>query len=154
MLVDGDWGHSELASLFAVQGEVGLADLLLDATADSVEEALLSAVRPTGVPRLEILPLGRESADLGRLLDSAWTESLLKCLHRAYTRVIVDFPPVGTREEARAIGRLAAGTLLVVRAGKTDRSAVRRCRAWLDSACRGGVLGCVLNGMVDTQNFD
>ncbi len=154
LLIDGDFGHAGLASLFAVQDEPGLADLLLEARSGSIEEALLSAVRPSGVPRLEILPFGRESAHLGQLLASEWMEPFLEYLPRAYSRVLVDFPPVTTPEDAQAMGRIADRTLVVVRAGKTDRKAVRQCLAWLDAARRGNVLGCVLNAASDAENVD
>ncbi|HEQ60561.1 MAG TPA: capsular biosynthesis protein [Firmicutes bacterium] len=147
LLMDADAGSPALASRFALPGEPGLSEILSGPAGGSIEEALLSAVRPSGVPRLDVLPFGGEAVPLAQLLASEWMQPLWEYLKRAYTRVILDLPPVATREDARAMSRVADGLLMVVRAGATDRRPVRRRLAWLASVRRESVVGCVLNGV-------
>lgn len=154
LLIDADAGRPALASRFALPGEPGLSEILSGVAGGSIEEALVSAVRPSGVPRLDVLPFGGEAVPLAQLLASEWMQPLWEYLKRAYTRVILDLPPVATSEDAQAMRRMADGLLMVVRAGSTDRRAVQRRLAWLASARGESVVGCVLNAVEGSGNVE
>jgi Mrp family chromosome partitioning ATPase len=71
-------------------------------------------------------------------------QALLEHLEGEYDAVTFDAPPLNVVTDAAVLGARTDGVVLVVRAGVTDRAAVRYAFEQL-SAVRARVLGCVLN---------
>jgi Mrp family chromosome partitioning ATPase len=68
----------------------------------------------------------------------------MQLLGRVYDRLVIDSPPVLGAAETSALASRADGTLLVVRAGQTDRDAAREALYQLETV-GATVIGGVLN---------
>jgi Mrp family chromosome partitioning ATPase len=128
-----------LASLFGVQAEPGLADVLVGGAA--LDEALF----PVPDRRLFLLPAGEAATRSTELLASSMMQRVMDTLRARFNRVVVDTPPM-TLADTHVLARLADGVIVVVRAGVTPRPAIERAIAGLD---RQRLLGLVLNEVDD-----
>jgi capsular exopolysaccharide synthesis family protein len=96
-----------------VRGEVGLSNLLAGAA------QLGEAIQETDDPRLKIVLAGPLPPNPAELLAGSKLVSLLTVAAESYDQVIIDGPPVLGIADAPILANAAAGTLLVVEAGKT-----------------------------------
>jgi capsular exopolysaccharide synthesis family protein len=143
LLVDADLRKARLHKIFKTTEGRGLADLLLD---NEVEEpALLDYIRSTEVPGLSLLARGSQALEAAsQYFFSRKISWLLRTLQREFDAVLIDSAPALSLPDARLLGRLSDGVVLVVRAGATHRKAVLTLRRQF--ACDGiPVLGTILN---------
>jgi capsular exopolysaccharide synthesis family protein len=143
LLIDGDLRRSRLHRLYGVDNSRGLSDLLRAAGAprDMSSRVL---IRETKVPHLYLLPSGSGGAAVSRLFHSARARELLQGLGREFDAVVIDAPPLMHIADARLLGRLADGVILVFRSGVTTREvalAARQC--FIEDGTP--VLGTILN---------
>jgi capsular exopolysaccharide synthesis family protein len=143
LLVDADFRRPTLHRVFDRPNAWGLISLLKERTlVDSYPDQSLA--RETEVPGLYLLTAGPGSEDAHHLL---YSERLLQLLHRLRQQfgvVLIDSPPMLQIADARVLGRLADGVVLVVRAGKTDKnSAQAAAQFFMEDGI--AVLGTVLN---------
>lgn len=143
-LVDGDLRMPRVADYFAIEGGVGLTDVLAGRLPAS------EALQRWGHGALFLLPAGTIPPNPAELLGSAAMSSLLADLRVAFDIVIIDAPPVLLVTDAAVLAGRANGALLVVAAGKTTTP---RLRAAIDSIRKVGatVLGTVVT-MLPTAN--
>jgi capsular exopolysaccharide synthesis family protein len=122
LLVDWDLRHPRLHEVFGVEQGHGLTDLLAN---DSAIEDLPqeSFIRCTLVPGLFLLTAGDASRFAPRLLHSKRAARLVNRLRKDFSTVVIDSPPVLQFSDARVVGKLSDGVLLVLRSGKTTRDA-------------------------------
>jgi len=143
LVVDCDLHRPRLDALFGVSNAWGMNNLLHDTF--PVEEYPLEAL---GVPcsnGLFVLPSGPRCEGTSDLLYSARLPKLLARLQREFDVILIDTPPLLEIPDARMLGRLTDGVILVVRAGQTSTEAVSLCTERLRED--GTVLlGTVLNG--------
>ena len=99
---------------------------------------------PAGVDRLLVLPVGKASEQTKNLLHSPKLVELLKTFEEDYDIVLIDTAPALHMRDARLLGSLADGVVLIVRAGHTSRDAAS---AVIDKFRQDGtpVLGVILN---------
>ena len=143
LLVDGDLRRPRLHKVFGIPNSWGLSDLLWrDTPLETTPIAQL--VRPTEVSWLCLLPAGSCAVPPTNLFYSPRMSRLMTRLRREFDMILIDAPPMIHLADARVLGRLADGVILVVRAGQTTtesaRSAIQRFAE--DGTC---VLGTVLN---------
>ena len=142
LLVDCDLWRARLHIVFGVAREPGLTDVLQGRCESS------AAVRATSLPGLSLLPSGTPHENPSDLLTSEALRRLLQRLAADHDTVIIDTPPVLALTDAAILGTAAGagsgGVLLVVRAGRTDRTAVEQALRQLDGA-GAYVVGAVLN---------
>jgi exopolysaccharide/PEP-CTERM locus tyrosine autokinase len=121
LLVDGDVAKPHVSRVFGVQNEPGLLDVVADPTLD-----LGSVILATDVPKLSILPAGRQSNNATELLASARMRQIMQDLPRLHRfgLVMVDSPPILLTSEARVLATLAGQVVLVVKANQTPQQAV------------------------------
>ncbi|MGC3996841.1 MAG: polysaccharide biosynthesis tyrosine autokinase [Anaeromyxobacter sp.] len=124
VLVDGDMRRGRLHRYFQRDRSPGLSEVLAgELTADE-------AIRPTGVPRLDLLPTGRVPPNPAELLAGDRFRLLLAELSVRYDLVVVDTPPVLAVTDPALVARAAGVSLLVLRAGRHParevEAAVRR----------------------------
>ncbi len=147
LVIDGDLRHSRLHRVFGVSNNWGLTDVLCaDTPLETV--ALEHLVCWTKIAGLAVLP-GGSSNDVSpsKLFYSPRMSSLLARLRSEFDMVMIDAPPMIHLADARVLGRLADGVILVVRAGQTTtESALLAAQRFAEDGTR--VLGTVLN------NFD
>ena len=116
LIIDGDLRRPRLSSIFSVQDEIGLADLLKPGRNTVAVE---SAIKESAYPNLFILPSGEAPTDLPRLLHSPRLEEILTGLRKQYDFILLDSPPMMALTDARLLSRNTDGVILVCRAGRT-----------------------------------
>ena len=108
------------------------------------ETGLLGILRETEVPNLFVLPAGPPVAGATNLLYSPRLKECLGQFMTQFDMILIDTPPMLTIPDARVMGRLADGVVLVVRAAKTTRDAALASRARLrEDGVR--VIGTIMN---------
>jgi protein-tyrosine kinase len=139
LLIDADLTQRSLTHQLGLSGARGLTDLLMDPPA-GVGEVL----GRTNVPKLRVIAAGTPSPDTTELLASDQMESLMADLASHYDDRIVlfDCPPLLAASQAQVLTQLAGQVLMVVREGKTPRSAIDEALDLLDE---DQVVGMVLN---------
>lgn len=141
LLIDGDMRRPRLHNIFGVANTCGLRDIL-----DSNE--LIEKVAARAIVKTEsglcVITSGIPSANISTLLYSARLTSLLQYLQQKFDAVLIDTPPMLHMPDARVLGRLADGVVLVIRSGKTTRDAAQHAtqRFFKDGT---PVLGTILN---------
>lgn len=144
LLLDADLRKPHLHKIFNLPNAWGLSNLLRERISlkDSPIEAL---VKPTDIENLYLLPSGPGTVSIANLLYSNRMAELLERLRGEFDTVIIDTPPMLYLSDARVLGRLAEGAILVLRAGKTTRDAAMLAKQRL-SDDGINILGTVLNG--------
>ena len=98
----------------------------------------------TGYQRLSLLPAGSPAPSISSLLHSPRAVEFLEGLRQEFHTVIIDTPPMLNMPDARVLGRLADGVILVVRSAQTTREAAAAAAQRLtEDGTR--VLGTILN---------
>jgi protein-tyrosine kinase len=122
VLVDGDAIKPEISRRFGMKNEPGLLDLLDDPT-----RPVESLIYPTDVPRLSMLPAGRQSDSSGELIASGRLREVCQSLVDKFPKRIVlfDSSPILVTSEARVLAAVAGQVVLVVKAGFTPQQAVK-----------------------------
>ena len=143
LLIDGDLRRPRLHEVFGVSNDWGLGDVLRESIAlETIPITRL--VCKTKISGLYLLPGGRDTMTPSTLLYSPRMSGLLSCVRREFDMVLVDAPPVIHLADARVLGRLADGIILVIRAGQTTpESAMFACQRFAEDGTR--VLGTILN---------
>ena len=161
LLVDCDIRRPKLHGLFKMSRAPGLLDLLTpahsapqvgvrtsgfedDSHAGDLTDPLNAVLRPTQIRGLTLLTCGTMPTNPTNLLSGVRMRVLLQELVQRFDIVILDTPPVLATADARILGALSDGVLLVVRAGQTERLAAQRAQNQLKQA-GARVLGVVLN---------
>ena len=139
LLVDADAPKPRLSHALKIEGKPGLLDVLSDPKRN-VQDCILA----TDVPRLHVLPVGRQSERATELLASARMGEIVAQLAGLYRRGIVlfDSPPILLTNESRSLGAMLGQIVLVVRAGLTPQQAVKDAIAILGDGRR---ISLVLN---------
>jgi polysaccharide biosynthesis transport protein len=143
LLVDGDLRSPKLHEVFQLSNSWGLCDVLR--SSNPIDKCgLLQIVRHTDVPGLDLLSSGTTRESPSQLLYSPRVAELLRRMGEEYDLVLVDSPPMMQLADARVLGRIADGVVLVIRSGHTTlglaQLAVQR---FAEDGTR--VLGTVLN---------
>jgi len=143
LLIDGDLRRPRLHKVFGVGNNWGLSDVLRgDGSLENVNISHL--VRETGLSGLCLLPGGSCGVTPSNLFYSPRMSTLLNRLRTEYDMVVIDVPPMIHLADARVLGHLADGVVLVIRAGQTTtESALFACQRFAEDGTR--VLGTILN---------
>lgn len=145
LLVDCDMRRPRLQRLFGVGRERGVTTALLNPS------TLDSAIVPTEVPNLSVLPLGPIPPNPSELLHSDAFSRLLDTLSERFDRVVLDSPPIAPVTDATILSTKVDGTLVVVRAFQTKREVARRAVQSIRSV-GGRIVGAVLNAVDLTRS--
>jgi capsular exopolysaccharide synthesis family protein len=141
LLIDGDLRKPRLHEIFNVANDWGLSDLL-DGTRPP--EGLEAMVIGTCYRDLYLLPAGSVASSISNLLNSPRVVELLQQMRQQFDMVIIDTPPMLQMPDARVLGKLADGVILVVRSARTAKETVVAAGQRLaEDGTR--VLGTVLN---------
>lgn len=138
LLVDCDLRRARAHNLFNLGREPGLTQMLIGA-ADAAK-----AIRTTDVEGLYVLPAGALPPNPAELLGSREMQELVERLKGEFELVIFDTAPVLVAADAAVLAKQVDGTVLVVRAGATDRGASQQALHQL-RLVGARVLGAVLN---------
>ena len=122
LLVDADFAKPSVLSTLGLSGKDGFMDALADPSI-SIEDLII----PTDVSNLSVLPAGNQtSRDSEYLSSDRMAEVLDKLTANAPHRIIIfDSPPVLAASPAAVICAQVGQTVVVVRADKTNETALR-----------------------------
>jgi exopolysaccharide/PEP-CTERM locus tyrosine autokinase len=139
VLVDADVAKPHISSLFGLEKEPGLIDLLTDSSRDPKEFLLR-----TNVPGLRLLPAGRHDEHATELLASRRMAAVVESLSKTFPDrlVIFDSPPLMVTSEARVLASAMGQIVLVIRSGVTPQKSLI---ASLDSLDHDKAISIVLN---------
>lgn len=143
LLIDADLRSPRLHKILKVTNHWGLADILQEAL--EVEQySLEELVKPTQITNLALVPSGSQAINPGRLFHSNRLARLITRLRREFDYIIIDTPPVLDFADARFLGRVSDGVMMVLRSGSTDRTrAIAACQRVIEDGLV--LLGTVLN---------
>ena len=142
LIIDGDLRRPKIHKIFNLENEAGLTDLLEQSSVERSE--VRKYVRHTSMEGLDVVTSGPPVPGATNLLYSPSLEMILSTFRDEYDLVLVDTPPMLQMTDARVIGRLADAIILIVRAGRTTRDALRAMSERLDEdGCK--TLGTILN---------
>jgi succinoglycan biosynthesis transport protein ExoP len=143
LLIEGDLRRPRLNKVFGVGNNWGLSDVLRgDGPLENVSVSHL--VRETEVAGLYLLPGGSCGVTPSNLFYSPRMATLLKRLREEFDMILMDAPPMIHLADARVLGHLSDGVVLVIRAGQTTtESALSACQRFAEDGTR--VLGTILN---------
>jgi succinoglycan biosynthesis transport protein ExoP len=161
LLVDCDIRRPKLHGVFKTPRSPGLLELLSPsnttpyagvrgssheshASNGDSDDMLTAVLRPTPIRGLTLLTCGAMPTNPTNLLSGVRMRALLQELVQRFDLVILDTPPVLATADARILGGISDGVLLVVRAGQTERLAAQRAQHQLHQA-GARLLGVVLN---------
>ncbi len=137
LLIDADMRRSTIHRWLGLDREKGLSSVL----SNGLE--LDGAVVRLQSPPLAVLPAGPHPDRPAELLESAAMRRLLALLKTQYDVIIIDAPPILPVTDPGILGAQSDGVLLVVRAGKTQRTVVKQAMALLKHS-KAKLLGSVL----------
>jgi succinoglycan biosynthesis transport protein ExoP len=138
LLIDADMRRARLHTLFSLDRLPGLTEVL--ARQSTLEEV----IRPTAVDGLHLLPAGTLVPNVSELLGSERMTALMAELSARYDLLVVDTPPVLAAADAEILAVQTDATLVVVRAGQTERQSAQYAVQQL-RAVGARVVGAVLN---------
>ena len=143
LLIDADLRKPRQHEIFQIPNERGLSSLLMERPLPP--ERLEGIIQETKIPGLFVLPSGPSTQAAANLLYSANLPELLAKFRKEFDMVIIDTPPMLQMPDARVMGRIADGVLLVFRAGQTTRdAAIAAGQRFSEDETR--VVGTILNG--------
>lgn len=138
LIVDSDLRRPRLHRTFRVPNDVGLS------LAITGNVPLEECIHETDIDNVYVLPSGPIPPNPSELLQSERFRDLLRELSSKFDRVIFDSPPILPVTDAAVISQAVDGTVIVARAFRTNRIAVRQAvKQLLD--VNGGIVGLVLN---------
>jgi capsular exopolysaccharide synthesis family protein len=140
LLVDADLRLPIQHRIWELYNRQGLSHVIVDRV------DLKSAIQEV-MPNLDVLSAGVIPPNPIAILDSQRMESLIKEFANSYDFVIVDSPPLNVAPDARTLGRMVDGVLLVVRPRVLDTASANVAKQVLQESGTN-VLGIVVNGII------
>jgi capsular exopolysaccharide synthesis family protein len=141
LLIDADLRRPGIEKLFGFRSRGGLSTLITGG--DKFEDVVVPF---TDVPNLWILPAGLIPPQPAELLGSTVMKDLIARCRTDFDHVVIDTPPCLSVTDAVLLSPEADRVILVARAGKTTKIALRRaCDLLLQVNAR--VMGIVLNAL-------
>jgi capsular exopolysaccharide synthesis family protein len=122
LLIDADLRKPRLHNIFDVSNEHGLTDVLKAPGPLNGNDGVISE---TIYPGVFVMPAGPADIAVHNMLYSPRLPELIARYRKEFDAVIIDTPPMLNMSDARVLGRLSDGVIVVVRAGKTTRDTVQ-----------------------------
>ena len=136
LLIDADLRRPSIHGLFGIPNDDGLTDVL-----GSDHERKVFTQQVSG--SLSVVTSGRPDTNQMAHLTSARMKQLLHEAMEVHDWVVIDTPPVALLPDAKLLGAMVDGALLVVRSGVTPYPIVRSA---IQAIGAERILGTVLNG--------
>jgi polysaccharide biosynthesis transport protein len=147
LLIDGDMRKPRIHALFGFDNDKGLSGMLQGSSQSRErlsDREIVALCRATPIPGCFVLPSGPSDGGSTNLLHSKHLPGYLRTFSELFDMVLLDSPPMLAIPDARLLGKLAGGVVLVVRAQSTTRDAAIAARMRLEE---DGIeiLGTILN---------
>jgi capsular exopolysaccharide synthesis family protein len=144
LLIDAETRRGNLHTLFGIEAQPGFFDLLYG---QATPGECIRRVALEGSGHLDVLPSGgAPNANAADLLVAGRLAPFFERLRSQYDYVIIDTPPLNLFTDAALIGSHADATLLVARADRTERQALRFAVLQLQHV-QANLAGAILNGV-------
>lgn len=144
LLIDAETRRGNLHTLFGIEAQPGFFDLLYG---QATPGECIRRVALEGTGHLDVLPSGgAPNANAADLLVAGRLAPFFERLRMQYDYVLIDTPPLNLFTDAALIGAHADAVLLVARADKTERQALRFAVLQLQHV-QANLAGCILNGV-------
>jgi succinoglycan biosynthesis transport protein ExoP len=142
LLIDADFHRASLTAVYAPAATIGIADIVASAS------LLSSALKINPRTGMRFLPaaLGETVAHPSEVLTATVVNRFLGPARRVFDWIIIDFAPILTIAEARAVADLVDGFILVTAWNKTSLDTVADAMA-ANPAIADRLLGGVVNQM-------
>ncbi len=139
LLLDCDLRKPRIHSVFDIDRYPGLSDYLFsNATLEEI-------TRKSKVENLDVITSGTIPPNPSELLGSKQMKQFIERMKSIYDFIIIDSPPFISVTDAEILFRIADGTILVLRAGKTPGDAFYRTCEKLMHLDQHNFLGVVFN---------
>jgi polysaccharide biosynthesis transport protein len=124
LMVDADLRRPRLADVFRLDSTQGLSDIYAAETPIADIE-LDGFIKPTDTPGLFLMSSGEaDSKTVVELPFSARIRELFARLRKEFDYVLIDTPPSVQFSDARILGQISDGVILVIRSGVSSRGTV------------------------------
>lgn len=121
LIADADFRRTSIARMLGVSDTPGLADVLTGAV------PLATALQPTPLPNLKLLPAGRVRDNAyAELLGGPSTGQVLSELRQQFDYVFLDTPPITTVSDVCLLAPRCDGALVVVQMRRTPEPTVQQ----------------------------
>lgn len=140
LIVDADLRLPSVHKLFGFDRAPGLVEVLVDGLNPK------DAIRKTKIDSLDVLTSGRRSDSPTEVFDAEAIGNLVNDMKFYYDLILVDCAPLLPVSDPMLLASKIDSSLLVVKAGATQRELVERALGIIDPA-QNKVLGVVLNNM-------
>ena len=155
VLVESDLRRPTMHKIFGLKREDGLTDILLDnipwqdglkGTSDLLVGGakMDDIIKIPGIENLKIITCGHTYANAIDLINSTNMNRLIENLKTEFDLVVFDCPPVLLFADATILASKVDGCILVYKAGRTSRIALKRTKTQLDNV-KANIIGLVLN---------
>ena len=141
LLVDADLRRGVLNSVFGVDREPGLTDVLAG-TADAGDAIQEIDLLESG--KMDFMPCGAYPPNPAEILGSQRMKTLLEALDDQYDLVLIDSAPLTVVTDAAVLGTKVDGVVLVARANVTEKGALTYAVEQLNNV-NARILGSILN---------
>lgn len=148
LLIDADLRRSTLHSTFQLDNRTGLTTIL---TSKQATMNVTDFIHDSGVKNLSVLTAGPTPPNPSELLNSQRMQDFLSGIKDQYDLVVLDVPPMLEVTDTQVLASQLDGVILVVRAGKTQKSEIRRAVDMLRLA-KANILGYVFNDADGTDS--
>jgi len=141
LIIDADLRCSSLHEFMGAPQAPGLSDYL---RGDADESAVIQFGEFGQKSNLCLIPAGSKISNPSELLSNGRIQTLLKRVAPAFDWIIIDSPPCVPVSDASVLADTADGVLVVVKAGSTSSTLVRKARQELQ---KRNVVGVVMNAV-------
>ena len=138
LLIEADMRRPRLAISFGLNADLGLSTCLVS------DDDVANHIQRTEVENLHVMLSGQVPPNPTELLHTPRFNELLARTTELYDTVVFDSPPLLPVADAMVLAQKLDGALIVVRAGKTSRHALRHALRRLETV-EADILGLVLN---------
>jgi polysaccharide biosynthesis transport protein len=140
VILDCDMRNPNVHRVLNLQNEAGMSTYL------SGNADLSSLIQASFIPNLSVVPSGPIPPNPAELVGSPRMEEGLSFLRSFVHYVVIDTPPVLAVADARILGTIVDGVVMVVKAGATPKDAVRHTKLLLEEI-NSRIIGILLNSV-------
>lgn len=143
IIIDCDLRKPSMHKNFKISNLIGLSEVLIG------KEELENAIQKRN-DNLDILPSGKIPPNPSEMLASSAMNRLIEKLSEKYDIIILDSAPLKAVTDAQILSTKADGTILVVRAQRTNKESVIEAKSLLTKV-GANIIGTVLHAVENTK---